>query len=212
MARQRHSFAINTSLPSPGNCGDLGVAALSFIDFLASAEQGVWQMLPVGPAGYGDSPYSAQSAFAGNPLLIAVDDGEENATPATQRGGARAPSAAIDYARASRRSRLGFGTCPSVGQREPLHVAGVADRHVLFLGAELDLRALARGISIRPSRDRRRSRASPRCSSGSSARRTRSAKGRSLPRAGRSRIHSLCARPPRRRGGNAAARSRYSSG
>jgi len=75
---------------------------LSFIDFLASAEQGVWQMLPVGPAGYGDSPYSAQSAFAGNPLLIAVDDGEENTAPATQRGGARAPSDAIDYARTSR--------------------------------------------------------------------------------------------------------------
>ena len=63
-----------TSLPGPASSGDLGRASHQFVDFLASASVGVWQMLPVGPPGYGDSPYSAQSAFAGSPLLVALDD------------------------------------------------------------------------------------------------------------------------------------------
>jgi len=61
-----------TSLPGPHGCGDLGEHARRFVDFLAAAEQSYWQLLPVGPTGYGNSPYSAQSAFAGNPLLIAL--------------------------------------------------------------------------------------------------------------------------------------------
>ena len=61
-----------TSLPGPHGSGDLGDHAHRFIDFLAAAEQSYWQLLPVGPTGYGNSPYSAQSAFAGNPLLIAL--------------------------------------------------------------------------------------------------------------------------------------------
>jgi 4-alpha-glucanotransferase len=54
--------------------GDLGAPAYAFIDFLAHAGQRVWQVLPLGPTGYGDSPYQCFSAFAGNPLLIALDD------------------------------------------------------------------------------------------------------------------------------------------
>jgi len=61
-----------TSLPGPHGSGDLGEHARRFIDFLAEAEQSYWQLLPVGPTGYGNSPYSAQSAFAGNPLMIAL--------------------------------------------------------------------------------------------------------------------------------------------
>jgi 4-alpha-glucanotransferase len=61
-----------TSLPGPHGNGDLGAEAKRFADFLVAAGQSFWQMLPVGPLGYGDSPYSAQSAFAGNPLLIAL--------------------------------------------------------------------------------------------------------------------------------------------
>lgn len=61
-----------TSLPGPHGNGDLGEQAHRFIDFLAAAEQSYWQMLPVVPTGSGNSPYSAQSAFAGNPLLIAL--------------------------------------------------------------------------------------------------------------------------------------------
>src|SRR5262245_39822029 len=69
-----------TSLPGrPGQAGDLGPEARRFVDFLVAAGQRWWQTLPVGPTGYGGSPYSAQSAFAGSPMLISpdhlVDDG-----------------------------------------------------------------------------------------------------------------------------------------
>ncbi len=62
-----------TSLPGPHGSGDLGRGAREFVDFLAAAEQRWWQMLPVGPPGYGESPYSAQSAFAGSPLLVSAE-------------------------------------------------------------------------------------------------------------------------------------------
>ncbi|MGH9670225.1 MAG: 4-alpha-glucanotransferase [Terriglobales bacterium] len=62
-----------TSLPSRGGIGDLGPAAYEFLDFLAAAKQRLWQVLPLGPLGYGNSPYSATSAFAGNPLLISLE-------------------------------------------------------------------------------------------------------------------------------------------
>src|SRR3984885_12762446 len=62
-----------TSLPSRGGIGDFGPAAYSFVDSLASARQGLWQVLPLGPLGYGNSPYSSTSAFAGNPLLISLE-------------------------------------------------------------------------------------------------------------------------------------------
>jgi 4-alpha-glucanotransferase len=62
-----------TSLPSLGGVGDFGPAAYGFVDFLASAKQRLWQVLPLSPTGYGSSPYSALSAFAGNPLLISLE-------------------------------------------------------------------------------------------------------------------------------------------
>src|SRR5438270_1944589 len=62
-----------TSLPSRGGIGDFGPVAYQFVDFLASARQGLWQVLPLGPLGYGNSPYSSTSAFAGNPLLISLE-------------------------------------------------------------------------------------------------------------------------------------------
>ncbi len=66
-----------TSLPSNGGIGDFGPAAYGLIDWLASAKQRVWQVLPLNPVGYGNSPYSAISAFAGNPLLISLDTLQE---------------------------------------------------------------------------------------------------------------------------------------
>jgi 4-alpha-glucanotransferase len=63
-----------TSLPSPGGIGDLGRGALEFADFLHAAGQRLWQMLPLNPTGYGDSPYQSFSAFAGNFLLLSLDD------------------------------------------------------------------------------------------------------------------------------------------
>src|SRR5271165_2660171 len=62
-----------TSLPSRGGVGDFGPAAYEFLDFLASARQGLWQVLPLGPPANGESPYSSTSAFAGNPLLISLE-------------------------------------------------------------------------------------------------------------------------------------------
>ena len=62
-----------TSLPSPGGIGDLGSEAYRFVDFLAASRQRMWQVLPISPPGTGNSPYSATSAFAGNPLLINVE-------------------------------------------------------------------------------------------------------------------------------------------
>jgi 4-alpha-glucanotransferase len=60
-------------LPSYGGIGDLGPAAHAFLAFLAAAKQHVWQVLPLSPTGYGNSPYAASSAFAGNPFLISLE-------------------------------------------------------------------------------------------------------------------------------------------
>jgi len=62
-----------TSFPSLGGIGDFGPVAYEFADFLASARQGLWQVLPLGPPATGSSPYSSTSAFAGNPLLISLE-------------------------------------------------------------------------------------------------------------------------------------------
>ena len=59
-----------TSLPSPGGIGTLGQAAYDFVDFVKSAGMQIWQMLPVGPTGYAESPYQSASTYAGNPLMI----------------------------------------------------------------------------------------------------------------------------------------------
>lgn len=62
-----------TSLPGPYGIGDLGPQAYRFVDWLASTGCGLWQVLPLGPTGYGDSPYQCFSAFAGNPYLLSFD-------------------------------------------------------------------------------------------------------------------------------------------
>lgn len=62
-----------SSLPSYGGIGDLGPAAHEFVAFLAAAKQHVWQVLPLCPTSYGNSPYAGSSAFAGNPFLISLE-------------------------------------------------------------------------------------------------------------------------------------------
>lgn len=62
-----------TSFPGPHGIGDLGTAAYRFIDWLQRGRQRLWQVLPLGPTGYGNSPYASPSAFAGNPLLISLE-------------------------------------------------------------------------------------------------------------------------------------------
>src|SRR5437764_13960683 len=61
------------SFPSRGGIGDFGPAAYEFLNWLADARQGLWQVLPLGPPANGNSPYSSTSAFAGNPLLVSLE-------------------------------------------------------------------------------------------------------------------------------------------
>ena len=62
-----------TSLPSRGGVGTLGQAAYDFVDFVRDSGMNIWQMLPVGPTGYAESPYQSASSHAGNPLMIDFD-------------------------------------------------------------------------------------------------------------------------------------------
>jgi len=93
-----------TSLAGRFGIGDLGPEAYRFLDFLAAAGLRIWQVLPLGPTGYGDSPYQLFSAFAGNPLLISLemlaDDGLLNAAELAQAP--EFPADEVDYGRVIR--------------------------------------------------------------------------------------------------------------
>jgi 4-alpha-glucanotransferase len=87
-----------TSLPSPYGIGDAGPAAFAWVDRLHEAGQSWWQALPLGPTGYGNSPYQSLSSFAGNGLLISPDDLiEDGLLRASDFGGRSFSSTAIDY-------------------------------------------------------------------------------------------------------------------
>ena len=88
-----------TSLPGPYGIGDLGPAAYRFVDALAAAGQTYWQVLPLGPTGYGDSPYQTFSAFGGNPLLVSPERlVEEGLLPSTALDAVPAfPAGEVDY-------------------------------------------------------------------------------------------------------------------
>ncbi len=88
-----------TSLPGDTGIGELGPAAFQWIDFLEAAGQRLWQVMPLGPTGYGDSPYQSFSAFAGNPYLLSLErlaeDGWLGAADAVALGGG--PAGRVDY-------------------------------------------------------------------------------------------------------------------
>lgn len=88
-----------TSLPGPGGIGSLGAESYAFADRLAAAGMQLWQILPLGPTGYGDSPYAALSAFAGNPLLIALEPLRDRGWLSDQELGElpRYSTPAVDY-------------------------------------------------------------------------------------------------------------------
>ncbi len=90
-----------TSLPGRHGIGDLGPTARRFVDFLSEAGQAVWQVLPLAPTGYGDSPYQALSAFAGNPLLVSLEDLQDEGwiTEGDLEGTPPFPASEVDYAR-----------------------------------------------------------------------------------------------------------------
>jgi len=98
LARSSGILLHPTSLPSRGGIGDFGPAAYAFADYLAAARQGVWQVLPLGPLGYGCSPYSSTSAFAGNPLLVSLERlADRGYIPQTQIEKLPASIAPVDY-------------------------------------------------------------------------------------------------------------------
>src|SRR6187399_1499357 len=87
-----------TSLPGRFGIGELGPEAHRFADFLADAGQRLWQVLPLGPTGYGDSPYQCFSAFAGNPLLVSLDLlVEQGLLSKEDVAGASFPETEVDY-------------------------------------------------------------------------------------------------------------------
>src|ERR1043166_8500263 len=87
-----------TSLPSPYGIGDLGPSAYAWIDALAHARQRWWQILPLGPTGYGDSPYQAFSAFAGNPFLLSPQYlREDGLLDNRDLEGVQFPTARVDF-------------------------------------------------------------------------------------------------------------------
>ena len=85
------------SLPGPYGIGTLGQEAFSFVDFLAQAHQTYWQILPIGPTGYGDSPYQSFSAFAGNPYFIDYRPLEADGLLTEAELPAQQPVATVDY-------------------------------------------------------------------------------------------------------------------
>src|ERR1700760_3991167 len=90
-------------LPSRGGIGDLGPAASEFLNFLAQARQGLWQVLPLNPPANGNSPYSSISAFAGNPLLISLERlAERKWLDPSAISSLSAEAGPIDYAQVTR--------------------------------------------------------------------------------------------------------------
>uniref|UniRef100_A0A832I420 4-alpha-glucanotransferase n=1 Tax=Eiseniibacteriota bacterium TaxID=2212470 RepID=A0A832I420_UNCEI len=88
-----------TSLPGPYGIGDLGPAARRWLDWLASARQSLWQVLPLGPTGFGDSPYQSFCSFAGNPYLVSPEGLLEEGLlePADLEATPRFPAARVDF-------------------------------------------------------------------------------------------------------------------
>ena len=99
--RQRESGVLLhvTSLPSEQGIGNFGPAAYRFVDFLCRTRQQLWQVLPLGPTGYGNSPYQSFSAFAGNPLLVSLESlaAEGLLDPADLPGNTAFPADAVAF-------------------------------------------------------------------------------------------------------------------
>lgn len=114
-----------TSLPGPHGIGDFGEHAFRFVDWLSAAGQRLWQIMPLGPTGYGDSPYSSPSAFAGNPLLVSLawlrDDGL--LTNDDIASSPEFPAGHVDFGAVTtfkdRMLRLAFGRFETAGATSP---------------------------------------------------------------------------------------------
>jgi len=135
-----------TSLPGRYGIGDLGPEAYHFVDFLHETGQSIWQVLPLGPTGYGDSPYQCFSAFAGNPLLISPDILVEQGhlSPADVESVPDFPAERVDYgpliAYKTRLLRIAFENSRGRNDQERAEFAAFCesksswlDNHALFM-------------------------------------------------------------------------------
>jgi len=109
-----------TSLPGRFGIGDLGDAAYRFVDFLATAGQSYWQVLPLSPTGYADSPYQTLSAFAGNPMLISPEKLAEigHLSAADLEDVPAFPADRVDFGPVIR-YKTGTGPSPTSGPKPP---------------------------------------------------------------------------------------------
>ncbi len=119
-----------TSLPSPGGVGTMGREAYQFVDFLKRAGCRVWQMLPIGPTGYGESPYQSASTFAGNPILIDLPLLVEQGILDSVSDGAPADAAQVDFeaVKAFKEKEL-FRAFKQSGERLAAEIAAFAEKN-----------------------------------------------------------------------------------
>ncbi len=120
-----------SSLPSREETGTLGRSAFRFVDFLAKAGAGIWQVLPIGPTGYGESPYQSPSTFAGNPLFIdsAVLE-QEGILPKGIFVPAKPEGSRVDFDKArAEKSRILHEAYRASGDRYAEKVRSFCDRH-----------------------------------------------------------------------------------
>jgi 4-alpha-glucanotransferase len=156
-----------TSLPGPYGVGDFGPGAYQFVDWLASAGQRIWQILPINPIGPGDSPYQSVSAFAGSPLMVALEPLIGHgwlAPPSLPEGGFR--SDRVEFARvapwridALRAAERGFRALANAADRADYAQWCDANRswlddYTLFMALEAANRGAAWWHWPKPLRDR----------------------------------------------------------
>jgi 4-alpha-glucanotransferase len=138
-----------TSLPGPHGVGDLGREAYRFVDFLAASGQTLWQVLPLGPTGYGNSPYQCFSAFAGNTLLVSPELLVEQGllAPGAVEGLAPLPGGQADYAEAfPRKEALLKEAFDNFRETEPALVSAAFEEFKASHAAWLDDYALYRSL------------------------------------------------------------------
>ncbi len=142
------------SLPSEGGIGTLGRAAYDFVDFLAAAGQRYWQMLPLGPTGYGDSPYQSFSAYAGNPYFVDPTLLVEEGLLTKEEMDAHAPKGApgsVDYAAIyERRFDLLRAAYARGRERDAAALARFSDENAAWLPDYALFMALKRHFHMRP--------------------------------------------------------------
>ena len=138
-----------TSLPGRYGVGDLGAEAYRFVDFLDAAGQSLWQVLPLGPTGYGNSPYQCFSAFAGNTLLISPDLLVEQGllAPEEVKDAASFSDESVDYGRAGEyKEALLRKTFENFKRAEPAAVAAEFEKFKEASASWLDDYALYRSL------------------------------------------------------------------